>query len=276
MKRTEGFFKAYQNQELFYQSWKTNDDNEDIILVTHGMGEHSESYSVFCNGMLPGPYDIYAWDLRGHGRSEGKRGVASLREYVEDLQCFVRMIRSQEPNKNIYMLGHSMGGLILMEYLLKNPEENFKGVVFSSPLLGISVEVPVVKDMAARMLVKFLPNVTLFNEINNEDLTHDLDIVESYEKDPLRHNQVCPRLYLDFLDSFSDIRQRVKNLNYPVIMQLAGIDRLVSLPASREIFSLLGSEDKTKIVYDKMYHEIYNELDRDQVYKDLKEWLEKH
>lgn len=276
MNRSEGFFKGYQNQELFYQTWVNEEAKENLILITHGIGEHSESYSHFCEGMIPGNYDVISWDLRGHGRSEGKRAVGSLREYVADLNCFIKMIQSKYPNKNIYLLGHSMGGLILMEYLLKNQKEDFKAIVFSSPLLGLSVQVPFVKDLAARALVKFLPKTTLFNELNNEDLTHDQKILEGYEKDPLRHDQVCPRLYLDVLDSLENIRQKVKSFHYPVLMQLAGIDRLVSLSASEEIFGLLGSEDKTKIVYDKMFHEIYNEIDRPLVYKDLTAWLENH
>lgn len=276
MEQLEGFFRGFRNQELFYQAWKSEESVDKVILITHGMGEHSEAYQVFCEGMLPGPYHVYAWDLRGHGRSEGKRGVASLDEYVADLKAFVRLVRSSEPDKKIVVLGHSMGGLILMSYLLENQEEEFSGVVFSSPLLGLSMEVPALKDMAARLLVKVMPNITLYNEIKHEDLTHDHAIVESYDKDPLRHSQVCPKLYLDFLEAFELVRKKAKDFKLPLLMQLAGDDRLVSKASSEEVFSLLGSEDKTKIVYDRMFHEIYNEVDRQKVFGDLKQWLEQH
>lgn len=276
MIRTEGFFRAYKNVELFYQSWKTSENPNNVIIVTHGMGEHSESYNIFADGILPDDYIVYAFDLRGHGRSEGKRGVASLGEYVEDLNYFYKMVKAKEANKKTYLLGHSMGGLILMEFLLWQKDLEIAGAIFSSPLFGLTVEVPVVKDMAARALVRFLPNITLYNELKHDDLTHDMDIVEAYDKDPLRHTQICPRLYIDFLEAFSNVRRKVKECKYPILMQIAGTDRIVSSTASQEIFGLLGSEDKQKIIYKEMFHEIYNEVDRDKVYGDLKQWLKEH
>ena len=271
--RKEGFFHAYRNQELFYQLWKSQEQVENVIIVTHGMGEHSESYIHFCEGMLPGNYVIYAWDLRGHGKSEGKRGVASVNEYVEDLDQFIRFVKSREGDKKYFLLGHSMGGLIQMSYLINKNSNDFAGAIFSSPLMGLSMPVPVVKDMAAKMLVKLIPNITLNNEIDNELLSHDVSIVRSYDRDPLRHDQVCPRLYLDFLKCFKEFQQKAEKLQLPILMQLAGDDRIVSLKSSEEVFSLLGSEDKQKIVYAEMYHEIYNEVGRKKVFEDLKAWI---
>ncbi|MFK8138079.1 MAG: lysophospholipase [Bdellovibrionales bacterium] len=274
--RKEGFFTAHRGNELFYQSWRVKKSDADkIVVVTHGISEHSEAYSHFAKGMLSKNLDIYAWDLRGHGRSEGKRGVvASFDDYVEDLEIFVKYLKATYPNKKIFLLGHSMGGLVVTKAVLLRPNLPVDGLVLSSPLMGIKMDVSPVKDFAARALVRFLPSMTLFNEIKFEDLSHDSEIVSTYSKDPLRHDQICPRLYLDFLSSFEYIFEQNVNWKFPVLMQLAGNDKVVSTDASIKFFEELDHfEDRQKIVYDGLYHEIYNEVDREKVFGDLTKWL---
>ena len=272
--RKEGFFRAYQNQEIFYQSWHETETPKGVILITHGMGEHSESYRLFCEAMLPQGFTIYAYDLRGHGRSEGKRGVASLREMVEDLKAVHRLVSDREKDLPIFLLGHSMGGLILFRYLLQDSQLPMRAAIFSSPLLGLSLQVPVIKDVAARLLHRLAPGFTLGNEIDNQLLSHDLELVKSYDRDPLRHTQVCPGLYLDFLAAFADIDLQAQKISTPILMQLAGDDQIVSRGASERVFANLGSEDKCLKIYDGFYHEIYNEVERHLVYRDLTAWLQ--
>lgn len=275
IRRFEGFFKGFAGVELFYQAWKPESAKANII-ITHGMGEHSESYIHFAEGMSDSQMNLFAWDLRGHGRSEGKRGVVgSFDEYCKDLEYFINTVEADN-NLPTYFLGHSMGGLVVVKTAIMRDNLNTKGIILSSPLLGLSIKVPKVKDMAARLLVKLAPSLTLYNEIDHNDLTHDKDIVRSYGNDPLRHDQICSRLYLDWLESFEYIKANIHKWNYPLYMQLAGDDKLVSLPSSLSFFDKIDIEDKQKVVYEGYLHEIYNEVGRNKVFSDLKEWLKSH
>src|SRR5690606_35552325 len=111
-KRSEGFFKGYDDIELFYQTW-ASDNPAGTLVITHGIGEHSESYIRLADGLKHTPWEVYAWDLRGHGRSEGKRGVVkSFSEYYRDLHCFLELVKEKNADRPTVLLGHSLGGLI--------------------------------------------------------------------------------------------------------------------------------------------------------------------
>jgi alpha-beta hydrolase superfamily lysophospholipase len=278
IQQTEGYFEGYDKKQMYYQTW-SKDQAKAILIVTHGLAEHAGAYQLFANSLLAKlPLEICAWDLRGHGKSDGKRGlVESFQEYIKDYHCFYKLVKAgNKKNLPIILVGHSMGGLVTLKFLL-DYEANIdvKAFVLSSPLLGISMEVNPIKDAAAKFLVNLLPSITLNNEIDFRDLSHDLEIVKSYDKDPFRHNRISPRLYLDFLETFPKIYNSASRLQLPCLIQFAGDDRLVDKNATLKFFDALGSIQKEKIEYTNLYHEIYNELDREQVYEDLSKFLHK-
>lgn len=278
VQQTEGYFEGYDKKQLYYQSW-SKQPAKAILIVTHGLAEHSGAYQLFSESILEKiPLEIYAWDLRGHGRSEGKRGlVNSFQEYVKDYHAFYKLIKANNiKSLPIVALGHSMGGLVTTNFLL-DYEANIdvKGFVLSSPLLGIAMKVNPAKDYAAKLLVNLLPSITMNNEIDFRDLSHDLEVVKSYDKDPFRHNRISPKLYLDFLETFPKIFAAAPRLQLPALIQFAGDDRLVDKHSTLRFFDVLGSIQKEKIEYTNFYHEIYNELDRERVYEDLSKFLYK-
>jgi alpha-beta hydrolase superfamily lysophospholipase len=274
MKRTEGYFKGFQDQELFYQAW-LHPKPVGTLVVTHGMGEHSECYSRLAEGVSAAKWDVYAWDLRGHGRSDGQRGViGDFKEFTEDLVNFLKVLKST-PHPKV-LLGHSMGGLINLRMLLDHPEVDIDLVTLSSPLLGIAVKVPEIKKRAANLLAKYLPSFTLHNEIKYTDLTRDKKVVEEYNRDQLRHDRTSANLYLQLISAMEYVLAHAKEIQKPILVQQAGDDRIVDRQASQLLYQSLGSEDKTWMVYEGFRHEIFNELDRDRVFSDLVNWLEIH
>src|SRR2546421_196062 len=145
IQRTEGYFKGYNDFELFYQAWKPENSTATLV-VTHGLGEHSECYNRLAEGIRELPIEMIAWDLRGHGRSEGKRGVVrKFSDYCEDLVHFLNFIKKHNEKKSIYLLGHSMGGLINSLTVIEKGSLGLSGLVFSSPLMRINVTVPTIK-----------------------------------------------------------------------------------------------------------------------------------
>jgi alpha-beta hydrolase superfamily lysophospholipase len=169
-----------------------------------------------------------------------------------------------------------MGGLIAIHALLLEKIEAVRAVVLSSPLLGVAVTVPVLKEKIGTWAAKYLPHLTIYNEIPNEDLTKDRAVITEYEKDTLRHDQISLTLYVQLGEAMKAANSRAGEFTKPILLQQSGTDRVVSVSAEREFFGKVSSEDKKIITYDDMYHEIYNEVGREAVFADLRQWLTEH
>ena len=280
IQRHEGQFKGYQGLELFFQSW-TIPNPRGTLVISHGISEHSECYAKMAASLAGKGWNIMAWDLRGHGRSEGKRGyVEDFNFYALDLKCFLIFLKETGKLGGPFStLGHSMGGLITLRYLVDRDDSAESraiapnSLVLSSPLLGITMAVPVVKDLAAKILNHIIPSITLPNEIHYDYLSRDPAILKSYPHDPLRHDKISPSLYLGMYSSMEYVNQRADQIKLPTLIQAAGVEKIVSLPATREFFDKIAANDKKLIVYDESLHEIYNDLDRETALDDLDKFL---
>jgi alpha-beta hydrolase superfamily lysophospholipase len=284
IQRSEGKFNSVHEAgsqvseptEIFYQSWSGKNPRATLV-VTHGISEHSESYAKTAEVLVPMGWDIIAWDLRGHGRSGGKRGyVAHFSEYTQDLKNLLSHLKQNRRLQSPFaLLGHSMGGLVTLDYLAQPAEASIlpKALLLSSPLLGVAITVPPLKDMAARILAKVAPTITLFNEIRYQDLTRDPEFLKSYPIDSLRHEKISPTLYLGMFDTIEKIKSMGDRITLPCLVQAAGQEKIVSLPAIKDFFPKLASKTKKLIVYENSYHEIFNDLDRAQVFNDLNAFL---
>jgi alpha-beta hydrolase superfamily lysophospholipase len=266
-----------RGHRTFLPSWSRPENNETLV-VTHGIAEHSECYAQTAESLVQRGWNVVAWDLRGHGRSEGKRGyVADFADYSRDLAALLKLLKSSDRIKdNFALVGHSMGGLVTLRFLVDADKKapSPRAIVLSSPLIGIALAVPVVKDLAAKFLNRVLPTITLSNEIRYEELTRDLERLKHYDTDPLRHDKISPALYLGMLQNCEYVKARADQIKTPILLQAAGKEKIVSLPAIKEFFPQIGSADKKLIIYDESYHEIFNDLDREVVFKDLSDFLE--
>lgn len=275
--RTEGNFRAADNTELFYQTW-TAPEARGTLVVTHGFAEHSECYDqFFAKGMNARAWNVIGWDLRGHGRSEGKRGhIDRFDLFSEDLASFIESLKKQGKLAMPFALvGHSMGGLIVLRYLASHGASGASALALSSPLLGVAVAVPPIKDFASRILLRIAPSLTLGNELRYADLSRDPEMLKTYEKDPLRHDKISPALYLGMLETIAYVKTRGAAVSLPTLLQMSGDDRIVSSKESRAFFDLIAAKDKKLLVYDESYHEIFNDLDRETVFSDLDSFLKK-
>jgi alpha-beta hydrolase superfamily lysophospholipase len=281
-KRAEGYFqgkavsdsRTASKTEVYYQSW-TPENTIGTLVVTHGLGEHSESYHRLAEGLAGSGWKIVVWDLRGHGQSEGKRGVIEKFSYFgDDLMTLLEIVRAQNQNHQpIVMLGHSMGGLITTSFILNRAPQSVRGVVLSSPLFGVAVKVPKLKEQLGRKLAGYLPNFTLYSGLKFEDLTRDKAVVAEYERDTLRHERISTSMFVQMTDLMQVCLQSASKFAYPLFVQQAGEDKIVSASATRDFFNRVENKDKEMIVYDDYYHEVYNEVGREKVFADLRRWL---
>ena len=278
MKREEGYFRGFNDSELFYQSWIAQKANGTII-ITHGLSEHSECYQRFANGLKPLNINIYGWDLRGHGRSEGKRGVVyDFFDLCEDLKIFIKYVQDRQTNMPIFLLGHSMGGLVCNKMLLSLNESEFKamnldGLILSSPLCGLSICVPKLLLTAGKFCDKWFPDIAFRRyDICYNKLSRDRDVINEYKHDHLRHDKISPRLFFSLKKECQYVLDHASKITLPIIVMQGSQDTVVSVDATKAYFEKITSSDKTLKIYEGYHHEIFNDIGREKVYSDLISW----
>lgn len=262
---------------LFVDSWQGRAGAGRILLVAHGLGEHCGRYAHLPEHVGDEFERIYAMDHRGHGRSGGLRGYAPSFDYfVDDLLSVAAEIQKREKGKKLYLWAHSFGGLVALRTLLRERKVPFEAAIISAPLLGVTVRVPAYKKMLGEILGRTLSRVQLTNEINPSYLSHDPLVVEAYVKDRLVHDKITPRLYLDMMAAMDNVTSSTGPLACPALFLIPGDDRIVDSPKTTAFFRNLKYRDKEIREYPGMFHEPHNELEKDKVFGDVKQWLTQH
>ncbi|MBW2650105.1 MAG: lysophospholipase [Deltaproteobacteria bacterium] len=271
-------FRSADDLKIFYRRYQA-DPEKARMVIAHGLGEHSGRYDNVIERLLPQGISIWAPDHRGHGQSDGRRGhIDSFYQYVEDLRKLVEIARDgMAEGVKIFLLGHSLGGLIALRFAACFPEM-MDGVIISSPSLGVTVDIPVVKAFAGRIMSTLWPTLSLSNELDASKISHDEEVVRAYRDDPLVHDKVSARWFTEFLSAMEAAGRSAPEIKVPLLMQLAGDDHLTNADTSARFFEALSSDDKTLYVYEDLYHEIYNERteQKKRVLDDLDAWLLKH
>lgn len=275
-KRFESQFSGYQGQEIFFQSWVC-DQPKGTVLITHGQAEHSDCYNNLARLLNQERWNVVGWDLPGHGRSEGKRGyIGNFNDYVQNLFLVIQHLKSQKqlalPEPWV-LFGHSMGGLITVLASLQDPSLPVKAVALSSPAMGLKMKVPKIKEQIGRFAADWFPHFTLHNEIKYRDLSRSEEQLKIYPVDSLRHDKISPAVYLGMLDGFERVRLEAENFNLPLMMLLAGRDPITDVQAARWFYEHISSSMKSLEIYPESLHEIFNDLDRDLAFEDLKKFL---
>ncbi len=276
-KRSESFFNGFDGTKLFLQNWVC-EKPKGTIIITHGQGEHSDCYQRLINALDGQGWNFMAWDLRGHGKSEGLRGYAKdFDDYVLDFKIFLELAFSisEFKNKPVVLLSHSMGGLIQTCALTEKKHLNtaIAGQILSSPLFGVAVEVPEWKDRGASIINSIFPKLTLDNEIKNDMLTRDLEVIREFEQDTYRHHRISSGVYLGFKREFERIPGKAVEITIPTLLHISDNDPVVSSPSALQFFDALGSENKVLKIFEGGKHELYNDSDRAEVFKVVSDFL---
>lgn len=246
-----------------------------VVIVAHGFGEHGGCYRHVAEALGPAlEVDFVAPDLRGHGRSPGRRGVVGrYEELTSDLRAVLAWAESERPGLPRFVLGHSNGGQVALRLALEDGDGP-AGLILSNPSLHIVVPVPRYKLRIGRFLLRVAPGVTLAGKVADDWMTRDPEMRREHQLDTLRHSRISAPLFFGMVDGGPLIEGRAGEIRVPVLMLLGGSDPVIDANASRRIFARLGSLEKTLIVYPEMLHEPLNELGRERVFADVASWLE--
>lgn len=271
----EDKISGIEGVSLYYQAW-IPEEIKRILVISHGLGEHSGRYINLVNYFTPLGYAIYAQDHRGHGRSGGQRGhVKQFNYYVDDLRIFIQLVKEVQPGKEIFLIGHSMGGLVALIYGLEYPA-TLKGVIASSPGLAVKVKVPWLKMVFGNLFSIIFPRLSMSNGLPLDYLSHDRSVIEEYKASPLVHDRVTARWYTEFITAQEYLIKNARAFKLPVLIMQAAEDKLVDPEASKLFCQNLWLKDKELKIYDGFYHELFNEIEKQKVFKDMKDWLNRH
>lgn len=259
-----------------------------LVVLLHGYCEHRGRYRHVAEHLIRNGYTVLVGDLRGHGESGGERGhVVRFADYIDDVDALLAVGLAQDaafrkerparpgspplPSLPAFVT-HSMGGLVGLEYVLARPNA-FRLIALSAPFLGLRLRVPAWKrglGLAASLL---RPGLRLPNELPSSSLSHDPEVCRGYDTDPLVTHEATARWFTEALAAQSDVRVRASRIKLPLFFMCPGDDHLVDTSVSQQVFDRLGASDKTLTSYPGLYHEIFNELQKDRVLADLTNWL---
>jgi alpha-beta hydrolase superfamily lysophospholipase len=271
-----GFLAAKDGNKIYWQGWMPSDSIRGLILVSHGLGEHIARYGHLAEFLNNKGFAVFGSDHCGHGRSSGKRGhILSFDNYIQDYKLFRDSIVARFSGKQSFLLGHSLGGLIAVHYVLAHPSD-FNGLIISSAALKIKIEANPVKLALGRFFSKFLPGITMGNELDPHMISHDQDVVKKYISDPLVHDRVSARWFTCFTAAIAQAQARAAEIKMPALVMQSSEDKLVDPDGAREFFEKLGSSDKTLKYWEGFYHEMFNEVEKQKPYEFLLNWLDRH
>jgi len=274
MKHEEGFFKGVREANIYYQSWLPESEPRAALLVVHGLAEHSGRYKTFVDHFVPMGYAVYGIDHLGHGKSDGERVyVKRFDDYTNTLKIYFDMIREWQPGKPIFLIGHSMGGLIGAVYLL-NHQTELAGAILSGPAVKIPTDVTPVMRFVGKILSGLIPKLGLVG-LEADGVSRDPAVVQAYISDPLVHRgKMTARLAAEMLQAMQTINGQAARITLPILIVQGSADRLVDPAGARMLYDAVRSVDKEIKIYDGFYHEVFNEPERDKVLHDVEIWLE--
>ncbi|MBT3178867.1 MAG: alpha/beta hydrolase [Desulfobacula sp.] len=276
MKHQDGYLKGVRDTNIYYQYWLPEKDPKAILLIAHGLAEHSGRYMNLVNHLVPSGYAVYGIDHIGHGKSDGKRAyVERFQDYTETLKNYFDMIQEWQPNKSIFLIGHSMGGLISAAYLLNHQDET-SGAVLSGPSIKVPDNISKAVIFVGKMLSIIIPGAGLVR-LDSDGLSRDSSVVEAYVNDPLVYTgKATARLGAELIKAMQNVTLQAANINLPIMIAQGSDDKLVDPGGAQLLYDLIGSKDKTIKIYNGLYHEIFNEPEHEQVLNDVTTWIDSH
>jgi len=252
-----------------------------VALVVHGMGEHGGRYLHLAHYLGDAVDAVVCLDLPGHGRSEGLRGdIERFDSLIDDIAHTVKRVHEQFAKRfgtaEVHLIGHSLGGHLVIRTCLKNPGLPIATLTASAPFLGIKVKVPAVKKAAATLLSRVWGSLQMETGLSATLLSHDPEVVKAYEEDRLVHGKMTPRFFMGVQAAMADTLTHTAGIACPFLLQVPMQDEVVDSDRALDFFRGLDSRHKTLKTYPQLFHEIYNETEKSLVLGDLKSFIQAH
>ncbi len=250
------FRKNAKGLDLFTQLWDVPSPKAVVALI-HGQGEHIGRYAHVGKFLNDQGIALAGYDQQGFGKSTGKRGHAErLEDYMDDIGYFLAFLMKKYPGAPLFLYGHSMGGNVSLNYLLRRQPNFLTGAIISAPWVQLAFEPPQIKVVVGRWLRNIWPTLTLPAGLDTKLLSTDPAVVKAYNADTLVHDRVSAAAGIALMDAAAWLDQYSGPVPCPMLFMHGANDGVTSMPASRALAARLGQRH---IEWPGMYHEIHNE-----------------
>jgi len=275
MKSEEFDLIAKDGLKLYAKSWLPDLEEEPkvVICLVHGLSEHLGRYEDFALFFTSKGIPVFSFDLRGHGKSGGKRGHMKKYEYLlDDVESLLKIARREYNDGLMFLYGQSLGGNIVANYILKKNTSEVAGAILSAPWFKLAFEPPFFKLMLAGAMKHIYPSYSEKSDIEGESLSKDPAIVEAYNNDPLVHNKISVSLFFETVKNGKRAIPNAFKLTIPLLAIHGKADPLTSWEATDEFVKKAGDKAVVRL-YNEVKHEPHNDLEREQVLSDVLEWI---
>jgi alpha-beta hydrolase superfamily lysophospholipase len=260
----------------FWRAWVPAEGMKAAVLLVHGYAEHIGRYEQFAATLNAAGIGVYALDLWGHGKSEGTYGfVPAFSAYTDGVKALLGEIAQRHPDTPRFLIGHSMGGLIAAAHLLAH-QSHYAGAILSGPAIKPAEEPSKLLIWVSRLLSAIAPKLGVL-ALDASGVSRDPAVVAAYVADPLVYSgKMSARLAAEMFDAMAAVRARAGEITLPILLLHGEADRLTAPEGSRYLKEHLASADRTLKLYPGLYHEIFNEPERDAVLSDVTGWIAAH
>jgi len=256
---------------IFVRSWRPESTPQAAIVICHGVNSHSGQYLWVGEELAASGLAVFALDLRGRGRSDGERFyVEDVADYVSDVAATVTLVKSRHPGLQVFLLGHSAGGVVSSTYVLEN-QAGLAGFICES--FAFQVPAPGFALAAIKGLSHIAPRLPVL-KLKNEDFSRDPKAVEALNNDPLTAHEVQPAITVAALVRADErLREEFPLITLPVLIMHGTDDKATVCHGSQFFYETAGSKDKTLKLYEGHYHDLLNDIGKEQVMNDIREWI---
>ncbi|MBK6730466.1 MAG: alpha/beta hydrolase [Bacteroidetes bacterium] len=249
-----------------------SDDPYGTIGIIHGQSDHSGRYNHVADFLSAHHYAVMNIDLPGHGKSGGRRGhIDTFQDYIEAADMLVEALQNRHPGKPVYLYGHSMGGNIVLNYLLSGKYQ-INGCIVTSPWIRLAFEPPKWKRTIGKILRNVFPTLQQPTGLAAELLTHDNAVNTAYKKDPLVHGKISSSAFFEIMEHGEKIINNAQQFSQPIFLAHGDADKITDHTASQEL-AALRPDIITYNEYEGLYHELHNEPEKQQLFNDIIHWL---
>lgn len=270
----DGPFEGVHGTKLYEQSWRPRAEPKAVVVIVHGLKDHSARYAPFAERLVKQGFAVHAFDLRGHGRSEGMRvWVDAFDDYLGDLDLFLKRVREQEHDKPVLLFGHSMGGAIVTLYTITH-KPALAGLALSAPALATDVSGATIGG--TKFIAALAPASGVFN-LDLKLFSRDPAVVAEGLADPLVYQGAAPaRTARELIDAIDRIQEHMGEVSVPVITMHGEADRVTPPAGSKQLVERAQAKDKTLKLYPSLAHDLLHEPEKEQVIGDLVKWMNDH
>ena len=267
----EGTFKSAAGLNIFFRWWRPAGTARAAIVIVPGFNSHSGYYAWAAEQLVTLGLAVYAMDLRGRGKSDGERFyVATFADYLSDVDGMVRLAKSREPELPVFVLGHSAGGVLACLYAVEH-QTSLAGLICES--FAFRTPAPDVALAVLKGLGHIFPHAHVLH-LKNEDFSRDPNVVAAMNADPLIAHETQPtQTVAELVRADERLKNEFPLITLPLLILHGTSDKAAKASGSQIFFDAAGSKDKTLKLYDGHVHDLLNDVDKEAVIGDIKDWL---